>query len=130
MTRRYNRLSIAAKQAAVQNAMREPGVACPRCGTQTAVADLLGHQARCQGHSEPHPRSRWVTPSQVRELGVPPRTLSFWASTGAVRFRGERLDRQYLLRDLVLRLVDRRATAGQRRIGSRLPIRRKGWISR
>lgn len=126
---RYHRLSIAAKQQVALEAMREPPVTCPRCGAHTGVTDLLGHLERCQGQSEPHPRSRWITSAQVQEMGVPSQTLSFWAGRGVVRFRGERLDRQYLMRDVVLRLADRRASM-QPRDPSALGIRRKGWFRR
>lgn len=127
---RYHRLSIAAKQAAERDSMREPSVVCPRCGTHTGVGDLLAHLERCQGQTAPHPRSRWITSAQAQGLGVPRQTLSFWAARGVVRARGDRLDRQYLYRDVVIRLADRRTGIQQPRMSRRLDIRRKGWISR
>lgn len=128
---RYHRLSIAAKQAADRDSMREPAVACPQCETSTSPVDLVDHvKKRCTGHREPHPRSRWVTWREALEIGAQPGTLSKWVSRGVVRVRGERFDRQYLLRDLALRLVDRRPSVEQPRKFPRGNLRRKGWFGR
>lgn len=109
MAHSYHRLSVAEKQAADRARMREPAVTCPGCDTQTTSQDLLSHVAkRCPGPREPGPRSVWVSWRDAIAAGVPKMTLSFWAQRGEVRTRGPRGDRQYLLRDLALRLAQRR----------------------
>jgi hypothetical protein len=105
----YHRLSLAEKQALAYDRVREPAVVCPACGTTTTSSDLLQHVAtRCPGPPQEEKHWRWVDWRQARSLGVPATTLSFWARTGAVRYRGERMDRQYLLRDLVMKIAPRR----------------------
>lgn len=72
-------------------------------------ADLLAHvEQRCDGPREPVASSRWLSGREARELGVPQQTLSFWARTGLVRCMGGPMDRRYLLRDLALKIAQRR----------------------
>ena len=105
----YQRMSLAEKQAANLARAREPAVACPQCDTQTTAADLLEHVAkRCQGPRDPGPGSKWVTWRDAIKMGAPPMALSRWARRGAVRVRGQRGDRQYLLRDLAMQMASRR----------------------
>lgn len=111
----YARLTVGQKQRRHRDGMREPAVRCPACETQTTVADLLMHiEMRCPGASSPepppHPRSRWVTWREALELGVPRGTMNRWIGRGLVRTRTVPIpQRQYLLRDLVTRIADRRA---------------------
>lgn len=114
----YHKLSISEKQGLVRGADREPPVACPYCGTVTTSSDLLSHIERgCDGprraeHDlEPQKHWQWVDWRRARALGVPATTLSFWARTGQVRYLGgekKRRDRKYLLRDLALKVAQRR----------------------
>lgn len=111
----YHRLSIAGKQAAAREQLAEPPVSCPGdCGTRLMPADLLGHLAeRCPGATEPGPAAKWIPLSEAQAVAsdVPRSTLTFWARSGDVRTRGgvgRRRDRQYLLRDLALRVAIRR----------------------
>jgi hypothetical protein len=105
----YHRMSVAEKQAYARANVREQAVACPKCDTQTTAADLLEHvEKRCQGPREPGPGSKWVTWREALALGVTGWTLSRWVSAGDVRFRGELNERQYLLRDIAMRLMHRR----------------------
>jgi hypothetical protein len=104
----YRRLSIAGKQALHRNRMREPSVACPVCDAQTTAADLLKHIAtRCPGPQEPGAGSRWVSWREALALGVPRSTMNKWVKRGRVRVRGELQARQYLLRDVAMRLAER-----------------------
>lgn len=110
----YHRLSIAEKQAVATERQREPAIMCPSCDTQTTPTDLLRHVAeRCTGPREPGPAAKWVGWREALATGVPRETLSRWASDGLVRFKGERMERRYSLRDLVYRMAQRRA--GRRR---------------
>lgn len=105
----YHKLPIAQKRAMAYAAQREPAVACPRCDAQVMPADLLAHvEQRCAGPREPGPAAKWVTWREALALSVPETTLSFWARTGQVRYLGERMDRRYLLRDLALKIAQRR----------------------
>lgn len=110
----YARLSLAEKQVAHLERMREPPLRCPACGMETTVADLLAHVAeRCPGRAaEPHPHARWVSWRDAIGLGVSEPTMSRWIRRGYIRARGEPQDRRYLLRDLTLRLAERRARRG------------------
>lgn len=106
---RYHRLPIAQKRAEGIARMREPAVTCPSCDTQVMPAELLTHvEQRCEGPREPGPGAKWVNFREAMVLGVPRATLSFWTRTGQVRFLGERQDRQYLMRDLALKIAQRR----------------------
>lgn len=106
----YQRLSIGEKQAVDRERMREPSVSCPGCDTQTTASDLLAHVAqRCPGPREPGPGAKWVSWRDAVAVGVPKETIAFWARRGDVRTRGARGDRQYLLRDLALRVALRRS---------------------
>ncbi|HET9625887.1 MAG TPA: hypothetical protein VFP84_31215 [Kofleriaceae bacterium] len=67
----------------------------------------LWRVTRCTGPREPGPGSKWVPWCQAIKI-VPRETLSRWVRTGSVRFRGERQNRQYLLRDLVVKTAGRR----------------------
>jgi hypothetical protein len=105
----YGRLSVVAKQVDHRERMREPAVRCPLCEAQTTVADLLGHVARrCPGRRAPHPLSRWVGWAEAIALGIAPGTMSRWVRRGVVLSRGGARSRQYLLRDLAVRLAERR----------------------
>jgi len=105
----YHRMSIAEKQAVSIETQREAYVSCPGCDTKTPPADLLAHVAqRCPGRREPGPRSIWVSWRDAIAAGLPDATLVRWVRRGEVRVRGPRQDRQYLLRDLALRLAQRR----------------------
>lgn len=107
--RPYARLSETEKVAVQLDRMREPPVACPRCGTQTTVTGLLAHvDDRCTGPREPHPQSHWVTWREALGLGVPGKTLSRWVRRGYIR-TADPEPRRYLLRDLALRLAERHA---------------------
>jgi hypothetical protein len=102
----YRRLSLADKQAEHRDRMREPAVICPVCEAQTGVTDLLTHvESRCTGPRDPHPQSRWVSWRQAIDLGASRMAMGRWIQKGLVRFRGDRLDRQYLLRDVVKQIV-------------------------
>jgi len=105
----YRRLPIAEKRAHSLARAREPAVSCPSCDTQTTPSDLLTHMAeRCEGPRVPGPGARWISWSESMAMGVPRQTLSFWARTGKVRYLGERQDRRYLMRDLALKIAQRR----------------------
>jgi hypothetical protein len=104
---RYRRLTVEAKQRRALERLREPGVRCPRCETETTAADLMRHVEGCQGPREPHPMSQWITRREAVRIGVPDRTLRYWRRRGLVRSRGG--ERQYLLRDVMRRLAARRA---------------------
>lgn len=111
----FGSLSIREKQTRTLAGMREPPVECPYCGTKTPAIDLLAHvETRCSGPrqeqepQEPKNHWRWVDWRHARAMGVPATTLSFWARTGRVRYLGTRMDRKYLLRDLALKLAQRR----------------------
>jgi hypothetical protein len=106
----YHRLPIAEKRAAALVTMREPAVVCPICETHTTARDLLDHlRERCGGRREPHPGSVWVTWREALKMGVPRQTLLFWVRRRLIRFRGQRGDRRYLLRDLAVRRAGRMA---------------------
>jgi hypothetical protein len=106
----YHRMPIAQKRAAALATMREPLVVCPVCDAHTTPRDLLDHlRERCPGQREPHPGSAWVTWREALAMGVPRQTLLFWVRRGSVRYRGERGDRRYLLRDLAIRRAGRMA---------------------
>ncbi len=115
----YPRLSAAEKRQRAREAIREPAVACQLCGAQVGVADLLPHLAlRCPEHRDPHPRSRWINWREAIDLGVFPGTMSRWVKRGIVRIRdGE--ERRYLMRDVVLRIAERRVQQRQFPIGNR-----------
>jgi hypothetical protein len=103
-------MSLADKQARHRNRMREPAVSCPECGTQTTAADLIAHvAARCPGPRDPHPGSKWVSWRDALALGVLRGTLSKWVARGAVRVRGETQQREYLMRDIAVRVAAARA---------------------
>lgn len=110
----YHHLSFAEKEQSSRERDREPAVACPAdCGTQVQPSELAAHMDdRCPGPREPGPSAKWVDLAAATAAGVPRRTLTFWARTGKVRTRGERMDTKYLLRDLArrvgLRKLDRR----------------------
>lgn len=108
--RTYHRLSIAEKQAHQRQSMREPAVMCPSCETQTTAADLLEHVAsRCPGPRQPGSSSKWVSWREALAMGILPGTMSKWVKRGLVRARGELQDRQYLLRDIAVRVAAQRS---------------------
>ena len=110
---RFGLLSVREKELVQRDRMREPAVVCPHCETQTTVADLLTHvEERCPGARAPHQLSRWVTWTEAKRLGVPEPTLSRWINRGLVRSRPAGEQRKYLLRDLALRLAQRRGRRG------------------
>lgn len=96
----YRRMSLAGKQAAHRDRMREPAMACPRCEAQIVVADSLRHAEICPGRREPHPLSRWLTWSEVRSLGVPKSTIHRWIERGRIHVRGGARERRFLERDV------------------------------
>jgi hypothetical protein len=106
----YHLMPLAQKQAMAQERLVEQPVRCPGCGTATTPADLRGHLDRCPGASErePGPASSWLDRRAAVALGVPAETLHYWARTGKVRTRGDRMDRKYLFRDLARRVAIRR----------------------
>lgn len=108
----YHRMSVAGKQAAHREKMREPAIACPRCETQTTVADLLRHAEACPGRGPVHPLSKWVTWREVLGLGVPDSTLDRWVKRGVVQTDGPARKRRYLLRDVVKLMARRTPTNG------------------
>ncbi len=106
---RYHRLSIGQKQAEALSRARENPVTCPECDARVMPTDLLAHmECRCPGKREPAPGSKWIGHREAMVLGVPRATLSFWTKSGQVRFLGERQDRRYLLRDLAMKIAQRR----------------------
>lgn len=111
---RYHTLSIAEKRAEALARVRAPSVTCPKCDTQVMPADLPKHmKQRCPGLRDPVPGDQWLTAGEVRAMGVKKQTLSDWVASGKVRYRGDRGDRVYLLRDLVLQ--DARPHGNRRR---------------
>lgn len=106
-TSAYQRMSVTEKRAVSTAVQRERPIACTSCDTQVMPVDLLSHHERCPGPREPEPRDKWVTHREVIAMGVPRATLSFWANNNKVRFTGERQDRKYLYRDLVVRVAQR-----------------------
>ena len=105
----YHQLSIKEKRERDLASVREHSVACPTCDTQVMPADLIAHvEQRCTGPRQPGPGSKWITHSEAVAMGVPKQTLSWWARNNQVRFVGERQDRKYLHRDLVLKIAQRR----------------------
>ena len=104
----YQKLSIADKRALDLSRVREPSVSCPQCDMQVMPVDLIAHLAdRCSGQREPGPSAKWVDARDAIVRGVPKATLSYWVERGFVRARGDRMDRQYLLRDLALKVAQR-----------------------
>lgn len=106
----YHRMSIGQKQARARASMREDAVSCPYCDTKLTAADLVRHvDTRCPGQMPAPPEhGRYVSWREAREMGVPATTLSFWARSKQVRYLGGRMDRRYLLRDLALKIAQRR----------------------
>ena len=101
-------MSLSEKQVYARLRICEPVVTSPVCETQTAVAELLAHlAARCAGRRPPSPHSSWLSWCEALALGAPRATMARWVSRGEVRVRGEQQDRQYLMRDVVLRLAAR-----------------------
>lgn len=97
----YHKLPIAQKRAIAIDRAREPAVTCPDCDTQVMPTDLIAHvKTRCAGPRDPGPGAKWLTHREVVALGVPKQTLKDWVDTKKVRYRGDRGDRVYLLRDL------------------------------
>ena len=102
----YHRLSIASKQKQELERLREPGVVCPNCGMTTTSSDLIAHvQTRCEGPQKPPEHSVWVRWRDVKAMGVRSGHLSFWVKRGYVRTKGAVQDREYLLRDLAVRVA-------------------------
>lgn len=109
-TSRYQKLSIGQKQAEGLARMREQAVSCPRCDTRVMPADLLGHiSQRCPGPRTPGPGSKWIPHvealAMLKVASLGHLTLARWVDRGEVRCRGEPAVRQYLLRDLALRVA-------------------------
>lgn len=101
----YHRLSITEKRTVALSRAREDSVACPDCFTKVTAVDLLPHmRERCAGRPEPEPFAKWVTWREAIAMGVKARTLAWWAERGFVRFRGEKQDRKYLLKDLAIKI--------------------------
>lgn len=116
----YHRLSRAAKVARMLRTwerLGEPPVTCPHCETDVPPAELLTHvDTRCDGRRrDPHPRSAWIDRARALELAPAPR-LRRWVDAGQVRTRdGANGGRAYLLRDVVLRVAERRHARGRTR---------------
>jgi len=109
MASSYQKLSLADKRALDLSRVREPSLPCPRgCGMSLMAVDLLAHlKERCSGPPDPGPTAKWVSARDAIVRGVPKGTLSYWVERGFVRARGPRMDREYLLRDLALRIGQR-----------------------
>jgi hypothetical protein len=106
---RYHELSIVQKRTEAIARVHEAPLVCPGCDAKVMPDDLLRHvDERCAGGGEPGERAKWVPWGEVLKLGVAPQTVHYWVQTGRVRWRGERLDRTYLLRDLVLIIAIRK----------------------
>lgn len=104
----YQRLSILEKRAVDLLHVHEPPMPCPDCGTKVLPVDFLAHlRERCLGSPDPGPSAKWVSWRDAIALKVPRETLSRWVERGFVRMRGERGDREYLLRDLALKIAQR-----------------------
>jgi hypothetical protein len=102
---RYHSLPIAQKRAEALARVREPAVTCPDCDMQVMPVDLHVHlESRCPGRREPGPSARWVDGRDALVRLVPKATLHYWVAQGFVRVRGARMDREYLLRDLALKV--------------------------
>lgn len=112
----YHRLSLGRKQALAMARMREQLVTCPTCEIQMPPAELVAHMAQPCVRREPHPGAKWVTMREAVAMGVEKRTLQKWAAYGKVRFRGVWPDRQYLLRDIAVKI------ANLRRRGTFVPL--------
>ncbi len=108
MTDDYRRLSVVEKRALDLRRARDAAVRCPQCEMSIMPVDLLAHQEqRCAGRPEPGPGAKWVPWREARAV-VSERTLIRWVERGFVRFRGERGDREYLYRDLAIRVSQMR----------------------
>lgn len=105
----YHLMSAAEKRAASTASVRERSVACQRCDTQVMPEDLPSHAQRCAGPGEPGPRDKWVSARDAIVRNVPKGTRSYWVKRGFVRVRGERIDQEYLLRDLAKRIAIRQS---------------------
>lgn len=104
----YQKLPIAEKRALDLSRVREPSVSCPSCDTHVMPADLPAHvEQRCTGLREPGPGAKWVSSRDAIVRNVPKQTRDYWVKRGFVRIRGGRMDREYLLRDLALRVAQR-----------------------
>jgi hypothetical protein len=106
----YHRMSIVEKRNKALATAREPSVTCPQCDTQVMPVDLLAHlRERCSGPRDPGPGAQWLTWGEALEMlklaNIPPVAMSRWVNRLEIRFRGERGDRLYLLRDLVLKVA-------------------------
>jgi hypothetical protein len=105
----YAKLSAHAKRLEAIARAREPSVTCPHCDWQMMPADLLTHLSdRCEGKRAPGPGAKMVGFRDALALGVPRATLSRWVANGHVRAFGERKDRVYMLRDLALKIAQKR----------------------
>lgn len=104
----YQRLPITQKRAADLARVRESAVTCPSCDTHVMPSDLIAHLERCPGPREPGPGAKWIDHRAALALGVPRATLSFWTSTKQVRYVGGKQDRRYLMRDLAMKIAQRR----------------------
>jgi hypothetical protein len=104
----YHLLSAPEKRMESLARVREPAVTCPTCDMQVMPDDLLAHMdVRCPGPRDPGPGARWINWRQAREL-APAMSLIRWVERGFVRTRGDRGDRQYLHRDLALKVAQLR----------------------
>lgn len=107
----YHKLPIAQKRAEALARVREPAVTCPDCDMQVMPVDLIGHlEQRCPGQRDPGPSAKWLTHREVMALGIPRATLTRWVQGGEVRAVGDVQDRKYLLRDLALKVAQRRGS--------------------
>jgi hypothetical protein len=102
----YHLLPIAEKRALSIESQRERAIACPGCDTQVMPIDMPAHLQRCQPR-EPGPLDKWVSARDPIVRDIPKATRSRWVERGFVRVRGDRMDREYLLRDLAKRIAFR-----------------------
>lgn len=110
MASSYHKLPIAQKRTEALARVREPAVTCPDCDTQVMPTDLLSHiMDRCTGRREPGLGAQWLTWGEavkmVKLAGLNEFVVSKWVRRGEVRHRGPRGDREYLFRDLVLKVA-------------------------
>lgn len=98
----YARLPLAEKQARHREAMREPAIVCPFCEVSMGVPDALRHE--CSETRTPHPLEKWMSWTDVIEIGIPAATFHGWIHGGRVQVEGTIGHQRYRRRD-VARMV-------------------------